>query len=132
MIAHPFDIGDRFYISGELAKEPSFVHLLEESSFPGSDFRITAGFHGEMKDNLLTRSVSLQSKLLGIRCKGQDGEGERKIPMEEFLRNVVLSPEVVDHDSDLGSKTGFKSQWLGEDEGELMGGPILNLYLQLE
>jgi len=113
MIAHPFDIGDRFYISGELAKEPSFVHLLEESSFPGSDFRITTGFHREMKDNLLTRSVSLQGKLFGIGCKGQDGEGERKIPMEEFLRNVVLSPRSSITIVTLGRRPALRVDGLG-------------------
>src|SRR4030042_3217851 len=128
VVAHPFDVRHCLYIFRELAKERLFIHLLKEGPLPGFHFWIVVGFHGEMEDDLPAPLVSLLGKLFRIRGEWQDGEGQRKIQIEELLRKAVFSPEIVDHNGDLRSKASLKRWRLGVKKRELMGDSILNLY----
>jgi hypothetical protein len=88
--------------------------------------------HGKMEDDLLSLSVSLSSKSFRIGGERKNGKGDGKIPTKELLRYFVLTPKVVNHNSNLGVKSSFQNGWDGREKGKLMGDSIRNADLQME
>ena len=53
---------------------------------------MATGFHGKMKDELLSLSMSLFRKGFGIRGERENGKDDGNIPAKDFLRNLFSPP----------------------------------------
>ena len=64
--------------------------------------------------------------------EGQNGEGDRKVPLKEFPGDEALTSEIVDDQSDLRSKDCLSRCRLKHDKNQLVSPSILNPYIQMK